>query len=74
MVNSVRLIDGRTVTTMSEEWKLECLARSVAGRRHIHLRRQAMQNWQKKMPPDDFKSFSMLVAKIYNSEFSRVNK
>lgn len=72
MANSVRLIDGRTVSTMSEEWKIECLARSVAGRNHIEFRRQAMKHWQKKMPPDDFKNFGNLVAKIYNSEFSRV--
>lgn len=73
-MNTVTLIDGRTVSTMSNDWRIECLARTIARYPHIHLRRQAMQHWQKKMPPDAFKSFSILVAKIYNTEISRVNK
>lgn len=72
--NTVKLIDGRVVSTWSEEWRIECLARSIAKQPHLHLRRQAMLNWQKKMPKDAFKSFSILVAQIYNSEFSRVAK
>lgn len=71
MVNFVNLIDGRTVDSSSEEWRIECLARTIARMPHIHQRRQAMQNWQKKMPKQAFSDFSQLVAKIYNNEFSR---
>lgn len=71
MANFVTLIDGRTVDSSSEAWRIECLARAIAKRPHIHQRRQAMQNWQKKMPKDAFSDFSQLVAKIYNNEFSR---
>lgn len=70
MVNFVRLIDGREVSSMSEEWRIECLARAIAKRPHIHLRRESMKNWQKKMPPDAFKNFAALVTNIYNSECS----
>lgn len=70
-MNTVQLIDGRTVSTWSEEWRIECLARSIAKQPHLHLRRQAMLNWQKKMPEEVFKSFKQLVANIYNAERNR---
>lgn len=73
-MNPVKLIDGRTVDSSSNDWRIECLARSIAKRPHIHMRRQAMAHWEKKMPESAFSDFSKLVAKIYNSEFSRVNK
>lgn len=69
--NTVKLIDGRVVSTWSEEWRIECLARSIAKQPHLHLRRQAMLNWQKKMPEEAFKSFKQLVANIYNAERNR---
>lgn len=68
MANFVTLIDGRTVDSMSEDWRIECLARSIARQPHIHMRRQSMQKWQKKMPAEAFKNFQHLVARIYNTE------
>lgn len=73
-MNTTKLIDGRTVSTSSDEWRIECLARAIARMPHIHQRRQAMQNWQKKMPKDAFKSFSILVSQIYNLDRNRVVK
>lgn len=73
-MNTVKLIDGRTVNTFSDEWRIECLARTIARMPHIHLRWQAMENWQKKMPADAFKSFKILVAEIYNLDRNRVVK
>lgn len=72
--NTATLIDGRVVSTWSEEWRIECLARSIARKPHLHLRRQAMMHWQKKMPEDAFKSFKILVSEIYNLDRNRVAK
>ena len=74
MANLVRLIDGREVSSWSDEWRIECLARAIAKKPHIELRRAARANWQKIMSKHVFHSFQALLAQIYNSEVSRVYK
>lgn len=67
---TVQLIDGRAVSSWSDEWRVECMARAIARKPHLELRRAAMANWQKKMPAEEFSKFKRLVAEIYNRDRS----
>jgi hypothetical protein len=69
MAATVTLIDGREVSTYSEEWRIECEARAVCKLRTRMHRHDYMERVRSRRGADAHKQLWDLVLQIWNAEF-----
>lgn len=68
---TVTLIDGRQVSSNSEEWRAECEARAVCRLRTRLNRHDYMERVKEKRGEESAEALRQLVLRVWNAQFQR---